>query len=182
MNKDRKRTLIISSALYIVFGLALAIWPAEAKNAICLGAGIVIAAFGLKKVMDTVKDKTFLSPEGKAGVSFVLLLAGVLSAIKYPVLSAVILPLLGAGLFGDGFFKLRFALAQKAASNPAWQRNVIISAVIMAAALFTVFYNGWESEGLTIAAGIFLALNGAYSIWLCFENKVPEALPEATKN
>ena len=52
MNKDRKRTLIGSSALFIVFGLAFIIWPEEAKNA--------IRRLGLKveKVADFPADGT----------------------------------------------------------------------------------------------------------------------------
>ena len=182
MNKDRKRTLIGSSALFIVFGLAFIIWPEEAKNAICLAAGIVVAVCGLKKLVGTVKEKTFLSPDGKSGVSFVLLLAGVLCAVRYTFLAAVILPLLGAGLFGDGFFKLRLGLEQKKLLLPQWMRNVIISGAIMAVALFILFFNGWEKEAWTIAVGAVFVLNGIYGGWLCFETKEPEALPEPTNN
>lgn len=178
MNKDRKRMLIASSALFIVFGLALIIWPNEAKNAICLAAGIVVAVCGLKKLVGTIKDKTFLSPEGKGGVSFVLLLTGVFCAIRYSLLAAVILPLLGAALFGDGFFKLRLGLEQKNLALPQWKRNAIISGVIMAIALFILLYNGWENKAWTIAAGAVFVLNGIYGGWLCFETKEPEALPE----
>lgn len=174
MNSEFKKSFYVATALFILLGAVMAIWPDGAPQIATLALGCVLTVYGAIRVFMCCKRDRLNLGNGIIRALTVLLL-GVLVLKWNKNVTAAVITLGGAALIADGVVKLQIALALKRAAAAGWKRDAIGAAVFMAIGVFLMFDPFAGQKAMIIIAGVILALSGIANLWIAAELKKTEA-------
>ena len=82
MTKSFSRTFMISALIYFLLGLAMVIWPDASRLTICYTVGIVLALYGVIRILMQWNALGFLSLGNGFLAGLLCLLVGLLIIIQ----------------------------------------------------------------------------------------------------
>lgn len=172
--RDRLKNLSISfvllSALYILLGLVLLIWPATVMDILCYLTGGILLLYGVFAIVG------FCRAEVRSAGSFFALLLGIVAAavgavlLLQPVLFQSILTIiLGLYILIDGLLNLKRALELRRMEHTGWTLYLVLSLITVILGLVVVFRPMLAGTTLVQLIGASLVYSGAADLWTLFQ-------------
>lgn len=167
--KEMKRSLILTSILYILLGLVLVIWPDSAARLICYCLGAVLVIFGIVHIINyfTVSASALLFRNDLL-IGLTSLSAG-LFLIFFPGVVISFLPfLLGLIIVFGSFVKLQHSVDLKRIGYVGWWIDLLLSVLTIALGLIVLFNPFTAAATLIIFIGISFIVEGFSDLWTFF--------------
>lgn len=171
MSKSIRNALFAVSAIYMLLGLALVIWPMESRKIICYILGGVLLAFGLFRVAgyffrkDTAQGMRF-----DVAIGIFNVLIGLFLLCKAETVLAVLGIIVGVAILSDSILKLQMALDIRRMGGARWLALLISALVMLAVGAFLVFNPITGVAAATVATGVSLIIDGAANFWSVMES------------
>ncbi len=166
MNKSLRNTFFGGSAIYLIIGLAMILWPDASKQVICYALGGLLLLFGVIRVISyfSVNQRSeALRFDFVLGMA--LLILGLLFVLRPNMLLNIFGVVVGIAVTLDSIVKLQFALELRRLGSSAWVRALVLALVMLALGLVLLFNPFAASSALTIFTGICLVLDAIANIW-----------------
>jgi len=166
MNTTLRNTLLIVSGLYVLFGLALVLWPDNAKAFICYLLGAALLLYGVISTISYFTNNKMGLPLNYGflfgvvsivlGAFFLLKVQSVISAFGFIIGGCIIL---------DSIIKLQFALELWRMDSAAWVKGLLFSLVMLIIGILLLLQPFRVSNALTVFTGIALFLDAIANAW-----------------
>ena len=130
---------IVVSAVFIVFGILLAVKPTEMVSVISILLGAIFIIMGCLKILEyftTEPKEDYLLTMALVSVIF-----GVILILCYDVLVAIFAVILGLWMIVSGVMDLQTALVWKEVKSSFWTLTVVLSMLIIIAGI-VILVNG----------------------------------------
>lgn len=167
--KEFRKSYILVSALYVVLGVVLLIWPTTSVRMICYGLGIAMLVLGITYgVIYFTKDNlsSFLQMDLVIGI--VCLAFGIFILLNPAFLASVLPFAMGIILLLGAVVKLQSAFNMKRLNFSKWYL-VLICALLIAALGIILLCNPFEKERFMILyIGSCLILDGVTNLICLF--------------
>lgn len=166
-----KKGFVASSALYILTGLVLLIWPKVATTllSILLGAGIII--YGIARIYDYFKDQSAPSAlRHDLVIGLVSIFIGIF-ILSRDFIGQFLPFALGLGVLLNSFVKFQYAFDLKKSGYDSWKITMIFAAVMAVIGLILVFFNIQVSDLFTRLVGISFIIGGGTDIYTLIRMK-----------
>ena len=131
MTKSFSRTFMISALIYFLLGLAMVIWPDASRLTICYTVGIVLALYGVIRILMQWNALGFLSLGNGFLAGLLCLLVGLLIIIQAQAVLAIFGTVLGLLLLADSIIKLQISYQLSSQNKPSARRNAICALITL---------------------------------------------------
>lgn len=164
--KEMKRSLILTSVLYILLGLVLVIWPDSAARLICYCLGAALVIFGIFRVINyfTISISSLLFRNDLL-IGLTSLGAG-LFLIFFPEIIISILPfVLGLVIVFGSFVKLQHSVDLKRIGYTGWWIDLLLSVLTIVLGIIVLFNPFFAAATLIIFIGASFIVEGITDLW-----------------
>ena len=165
MTKKTFYNFLISSACYILLGIALIVWPLASMNLFCYIVGAVTAAYGLWRIYRFIFHREEKYVTVGLFVGIIALALGICFFVKPAVFSSILPIVLGLYLIFDGVVKLRTVFDIKKEGYPKWLILLLLALLMIVLGLVTVFNPFQTASVLVVFIGVSMIVDGAINIW-----------------
>jgi len=167
VSKTFRLTMIALSALYILMGIALLIWPAKSRLWICYAAGAAGILYGIIRIVMyfTRKDAGSKFQFG-AAIGLAAIVFGAILVFRSAALTAIFAMVAGAVIVVDSIVKLQMALNLLRMGGGKWPVSGFFALVMLLFGAMLLFDPFKGVELSMILSGIALVLTGATGIWI----------------
>lgn len=166
MSKKMVITLCASAVLCILFGLALIIWPAQARQIICISLGTLLSVFGIGSIAAYFMRKTLLTTtQFGLAIGTVALLLGLFLLFRSDLVVAALVMIVGVTVIVASVSRLQLALNLKRAMGTAMLPMLISSLVTLAFGALLLFNPFKAADAANIVAGVALLMDGLLTLW-----------------
>ncbi len=167
MKKPLQKTLLVTSAVYIVIGLLLIIWPDVARQIVIYAIGAAALLYGGYRIVDFFMRKEHLSGTVQIGVALGIacVLLGLFLVVKANTVVALLAAIIGVAVIVDSVLRLQIALNFRHAGLKNWLVLLITSLVTLAFGILLLFNPFTAVKVATVIAGISLLVDGAFTLW-----------------
>lgn len=158
-----KVTSIVMSVIYILFGIFMALMPAESINVLCIVLGVLIALNGLIKLIEYFKNRTFSI---LLYIALIYLVLGIAVAILAPIIieSAIFIILIGVFFIIKGIADIGYSLDYKRAGFKSWWIDLVFAGVLVVMGVLFLINPFKTNQVLLSFIGICIAVNGIFSL------------------
>ena len=166
MSKKTIATLCCIAVLCVLFGLALIIWPEQARQYICYALGALLLAFGAFAVISYFAQKTLLTgTQFTLALGVISALLGVFLLLRSDIIVAAFAMIIGIAVIVDSVARLQIALNLKRAVGTHLTPMLICSLVTLAFGALLLFNPFKAVNAANITAGVALCVDGLLTIW-----------------
>lgn len=165
MPKSLRNSMFAVAALFIVIGLALVIWPVQARLAICYTFGALFVLFALVCFAFYFASRTttgFLRFGVAAGI--VSAVVGLVLLFKANAVSTVAGVIIGVAIIAESILRLQVALDARRMGE-SWLLPLIFSLVMLVIGVVLMFNPFASINVATVVAGCALITDGILSLW-----------------
>ena len=175
--KEMKQGYFIISAIFIIFGMVLTIWPLEITTILCYMLGSVILFYGLSRIY-----MYFSTAEQDRGYHMNLIIGLIVSSIglfiffKSESIISLLPIIIGLTFVVESFTKLQHALELRSVGHPRWNIVLVLAGINLLIAII-LLYNPFTAASLMIRViGISLLYNGVSELWvlLCISRYIKQ--------
>lgn len=171
MSKLFRTTMIILAVLFCVLGLALILFPADARLVICYAVGAASAIYGIIRIVIYFMRK---DAPGKfqfgAAIGLAALLVGAILIFRAVALAESFAVLAGAAIVVDSIVKLQLVLDIRRLGGSNYLAPGI-SALVMFAFGVVLLFNPFTDAVLSVVCGgIALLLTGLTGLWIMIKS------------
>ena len=166
MSNSFHKSMTIISAIYIVIGLLLVLWPDGARFVICYALGAAAFLYGAYRVI-----RYFTQTGTESGVRFGFALGvacavlGLFLLFKANAVVTVLAGAAGMAVIVESVIRLQVGLDQRHAEGRLWLA-ICLSAVVMLLFGIVLLFNPFAVvRAATIVAGVALVLDGGLTLW-----------------
>lgn len=167
--KEFRKSYILVSALYVVLGVVLLLWPTTSVKMICYGLGIAMLVLGITYgVIYFTKDNLsgFLQMDLVIGI--ICLAFGIFILLNPAFLASVLPFAMGIILLLGAVVKLQSAFNMKRLNFSKWYL-VLICALLIVALGIVLLCNPFQNERfMVLYIGICLVLDGVTNLVCLF--------------
>ena len=164
MTKSFSRTFMISALIYFLLGLAMVIWPDASRLTICYTVGIVLALYGVIRILMQWNALGFLSLGNGFLAGLLCLLVGLLIIIQAQAVLAIFGTVLGLLLLADSIIKL-----QTSQNKSSARRNAICALITLVLGVILLFNPFTGLRAMTIYIGISLMLDAVIDFLIALD-------------
>ena len=169
MTKSFSRTFMISALLYFLLGLAMVIWPDASRLTICYTVGIVLALYGVIRILMQWNALGFLSLGNGFLAGLLCLLVGLLIIIQAQAVLAIFGTVLGLLLLADSIIKLQISYQLSSQNKPSARRNAICALITLVLSVILLFNPFTGLRAMTIYIGISLMLDAVIDFLIALD-------------
>lgn len=164
MKNATKTTMLLLSALYILLGIPLIVWPTGAAKFICYILGVVCTVYGTVRIIMYFKNSA--NTQGMfLALSVILLLLGLALIFAAEQIIAVFGIFVGVVILINSIMRLQMALEMKQSHSDSWQL-VLIFALIMTVIAIVFIINPFAAPSLAFRlSGIALCIDGGMNMY-----------------
>jgi uncharacterized membrane protein HdeD (DUF308 family) len=167
MSKPFQKAMLITSIVYIVIGLLLIVWPNAARQIIIYAIGAAALLYGGYRIVDFFVRKEHLSGTIQIGVALGIacLLLGLFLIFKINVVIALLAAIIGVSVIVDSVLRLQIALNLRHGGARNWLFLLITALVTLAFGILLLFNPFTAVKVATIVAGVFLLIDGGFTLF-----------------
>jgi uncharacterized membrane protein HdeD (DUF308 family) len=167
MTKSFQKTMMITSAVYIVIGLLLIIWPDAARQIIIYAIGAAALLYGGYRIVDFFVRKEHLDGTIQVGVALGIacLMLGLFLIFKANVVLTLLAAIIGVAIIIDSILRLQIALNLRLAGVRNWLILLITALVTLAFGIVLLFNPFTAIKAATIVCGVSLVVTGGFTLW-----------------
>jgi uncharacterized membrane protein HdeD (DUF308 family) len=167
MKKPLQKALLTTSILYIVIGLLLIIWPDVARQIIIYAIGAAALLYGGYRIVDFFVRKEHLNGSVQLGVALGIacVLLGLFLIFKANAVVALLAAIIGVAVIIDSVLRLQIALNLRHAGMKNWMVLLVTALVTLAFGVLLLFNPFTVVKAATIIAGVFLLVDGIFTLW-----------------
>ena len=163
--KTAKIGYIVSSVLFVIFGLMLMIFPEISLSTIGTLIGCAMIVFGIFKVIGYFsKDLFRLAFQYDLAFGILLGVLGVIILMKPEKMMSFLCVALGIAILTDGLFKIQIAVDSKTFGIGRWWLIMIAALLTVSIGLMLIFRPADAAITITMMVGIALILDGLMSL------------------
>ncbi len=163
--KTAKIGYIVSSVLFVIFGLMLMIFPEISLSTIGTLIGCVMIVFGIFKVIGYFsKDLFRLAFQYDLAFGILLGVLGVIILMRPEKMMSFLCVALGIAILTDGLFKIQIAVDSKTFGIGRWWLIMIAALLTVSIGLMLIFRPADAAITITMMVGIALILDGLMSL------------------
>ena len=163
--KTAKIGYIVSSVLFVIFGLMLMIFPEISLSTIGTLIGCAMIVFGIFKVIGYFsKDLFRLAFQYDLAFGILLGVLGVIILMRPEKMMRVLCVALGIAILTDGLFKIQIAVDSKTFGIGRWWLIMIAALLTVSIGLMLIFRPADAAITITMMVGIALILDGLMSL------------------
>lgn len=165
--KKLKTNVIISSALCIVIGIVLVIWPDLTMEIACLAIGAVLLIAGIMRLITyfTARDGSVYSQLNLI-FGIVLIVVGALILWQWDNVLKIVPIIVGIVIVIHGINDLRQALALHKNEYDKWWVALILGLLTVILGVLLILNPFAALDTVVILIGIFLIFDGISTIWI----------------
>ena len=165
--KRLKTNVIISSALCIVIGIVLVIWPDLTMEIACLAIGAVLLIAGIMRLITyfTARDGSVYSQLNLI-FGIVLIVVGALILWQWDKVLEIVPIIVGIVIVIHGINDLRQTLALHKSEYERWWVALILGLLTMVLGVLLILNPFAALDTVVILIGIFLIFDGISTIWI----------------
>ncbi len=167
--KMSQKTVVITSIVTLIFGLAQIIFPSYVIDIIGFLAGFGLLTIGLVSVLIYIKNKDNTSNGLAKGI--ILAVAGAYFIFNSSAPLQILSLLLGLFIVLNGVLGLQFSLDAKKIGSEKWKISLIFSIVNMVLGLIILFFPFSTLEVLIVYNGIFMLVSAVLNLLSLIFNK-----------
>ena len=167
MTKPFQKAMLITSIVYLVIGLILIIWPDAARQILIYAIGAAALLYGGFRIVDFFVRKEHLSGKVQLGVALGIgcLLIGLFLMLKVSLVVTLLAAIIGVAVIVDSVLRLQIALNLRHTGGKYWLVLLITSLVTLAFGILLLFNPFTAVKVATIVAGVFLLIDGGFTLW-----------------
>lgn len=169
VGKKMKNTLLLVSAIYLVLGVIMIVWPDSARQVACYILGAAGIVYGLIELLNYWRSKAYAEPQGGLFVGVLSFLFGLLIILKAKTVMMILIAALGILIIADSVVKLIYTIQLKGAGVAPWKAYVIGACVALLLGAFMLFDPLGSSRVMIVIGGVFLILDGLYNAWIVLQ-------------
>ena len=163
--KTAKIGYIVSSVLFVIFGLMLMIFPEISLSTIGTLIGCAMIVFGIFKVIGYFsKDLFRLAFQYDLAFGILLGVLGVIILMRPEKMMSFLCVALGIAILTDGLFKIQIAVDSKTFGIGRWWLIMIAALLTVSIGLMLIFRPADAAITITMMVGIALILDGLMSL------------------
>ncbi len=163
--KTAKIGYIVSSILFVIFGLLLMIFPEISLSTIGTLIGCAMIVFGIFKVIGYFsKDLFRLAFQYDLAFGILLGVLGVIILMRPEKMMSFLCAALGIAILTDGLFKIQIAVDSKTFGIGRWWLIMIAALLTVSIGLMLIFRPADAAITITMMVGIALILDGLMSL------------------
>ncbi len=166
--KEMKKGYFVISAIFIIFGTVLTIWPLKTTTVLCYMLGSVILFYGLSRIRMYFSTTT----EQERGYRLDLIIGLIVSSVglfiffKSESIISLLPIIIGLTFIIESFTKLQHALELRSMQHPQWHIVLVLSGITLLIAIVLLF-NPFTVASLMIRViGVSLLYNGISELWI----------------
>ena len=168
--KQAKLNFIIMAIIYIVFGLMFMIRPDTTNRLIIIILGIIIALFGISKILAHIKSETSQRIERfDLGTGIITLLIGLFFLIKPETIVSILGAILGFFLFFHGAINFQHAFNLKGMEYKKWWVSAIFGIIAIGFGFYGVMNPSAISPAFAIVIGLGMIVSGISDIFMIYK-------------
>lgn len=150
MWKEMRSSYLTSSAVMILLGVILFLFPDTSVKLVCRVIGLVILAYGLIKLIEVIRHREILSMFGlQAALGLVPAFIGMWMLVAPQVFASILPVIVGVFLSVIGAVELKSALSMKKAAFDSWWMTMTLAVVTLLLAVF-VLWNPFATLAATV--------------------------------
>jgi len=167
MTKTFRKTMLITSAVYLVIGLLLILWPESARKIIIYAIGAAALLYGAYRIVDFFVRKEHLSGAVQVGVALGIacVLLGLFLIVKAELVVALLAAVIGVAVIVDSILRLQIALNLRLAGVRHWLILLVTALLTLAFGILLLFNPFTAVRVATILAGVALLIDGGFTLW-----------------
>ena len=171
MEKKTQKTIILTSVLYLILGLALIIWPSLVRTILCYvigAAGIVLGAYML---IDFFKNKDVQYKKALSlTIAIICIIAGLFLIFKAKAIVQFFAVVIGIAVIADSIMKLNISIKLKNAGSKNWGIYLILALVMLAIGVVLLFDPFKAANAATVVAGVVLVINAGSGLFMAVKD------------
>lgn len=173
MTKPFQKAMLITSIVYLVIGLILIIWPDAARQILIYAIGAAALLYGGYRIVDFFVRKEHLSGTVQLGVALGIgcLLLGLFLMLKVDLVVALLAAIIGVAVIVDSVLRLQIALNLRHVGAKYWMMLLVTSLVTLGFGILLLFNPFTAVRVATIVAGVFLLIDGGFTLWGVLESQ-----------
>ncbi|HWQ98278.1 MAG TPA: DUF308 domain-containing protein [Clostridia bacterium] len=167
MTKPFQKAMLITSVIYLVIGLILILWPDVAGKIIIYAIGAAALLYGGFRIVDFFVRKEHLSGTVQLGVALGIgsLLLGLFLMIKVAIVVALLAAIIGVAVIVDSVLRLQIALNLRHVGGKYWVMLLVTALVTLGFGILLLFNPFTAVRVATIVAGVFLLIDGGFTLF-----------------
>lgn len=168
--KQAKLNFILMAIVYIVFGLMFMIRPDTTNRLIVLVLGIIIALFGISKIIAHIQSEISQRYESfNLGTGIITLLIGLYFLIKPETIVSILGVILGFSLFFHGAINIQHAFNLKGMGYGRWWASAIFGIIAICFGFYGVMNPTAISPAFSIVIGSGMIISGITDIFMIYK-------------
>jgi len=174
MTKPFQRAMLITAVVYLIIGLILIIWPDAARQIIIYAIGAAALLYGGFRIVDFFVRKEHLSGTVQFGVALGIgcMLLGLFLILKVDLVVALLAAVIGVAVIVDSVLRLQIALNIRHTGGKSWMALLVTALVTLAFGILLLFNPFTVVKVATIVAGVFLLIDGGFTLWGVLQSQV----------
>ena len=167
MSKPFQKAMLIASVIYLVIGLLLIVWPDAARQIIIYAIGAAALLYGGYRIVDFFVRKEHLSGTIQLGVALGIacLMLGLFLIFKADAVVALLAAIIGVAVIVDSVLRLQIALNLRHNGARNWVFLLVTALVTLAFGILLLFNPFTAIKVATIVAGVFLLIDGGFTLF-----------------
>jgi uncharacterized membrane protein HdeD (DUF308 family) len=172
MSKKVTTIMIVISAVFILLGLAMIIWPETSQLAICYVIGALLLGYGIYRIV-TYFVKNVQPAELQFGLAIGIFCAvlGIFLLLRAKTVVAILAVIVGIAVIVDSIFRIQTALNIRRLGGTHWMQLFIVALVVLALGMLLMFNPFTAVTTAIIIAGVTLVVDGILSIWSLIQTR-----------
>ena len=163
--KAAKISYITISALILLFGAALIVFPGISVSVVGVVIGIAMVAFGVVKLIGYFSRDLFrLAFQFDLALGLLLIALGILVLLRPEQLMSFLCVIIGVSILADGLFKIQIAMDAKKFGIRQWRLILILAILAGAVGGAMLFWPDSGARVLMVLMGISLLAEGILNL------------------
>lgn len=181
MSKKSIITLCCIAVLCVLFGLALIIWPEQARQIICYALGFLLVAFGAASIIAYFARKVLLTgTQFGLAIGVLSVLLGAFLLLRSDLVVTALAAIIGIAVILDSVARLQIALNLKRAVGAQFLPMLICSLITLLFGAVLLFSPFKAINVANIIAGVALLIDGLLTLWSTIQFAVLQKRAEKT--
>lgn len=164
MLKSIRNSLVTTSVLYIMAGVALMVFPATALNLVCTLIGAVTLVYGAIRIVSYFKDGGSYSNRFDLFIGVLLAAAGIFLLVCPQFIVSLIPIGLGIYILVDSFTAVKKSLDMKALGFEKWWISFLLALLLAIFGAVMIFNPFGTLTSLVVFIGLGFVFDGVYTL------------------
>ncbi len=163
--KKLKWNMVVMSAVYIVLGVVLLLWPEAVLNGICYVVGGLVMLSGIVQIARffSMREKLFFAPMTMT-LGLVCLGLGLFLILRSDIVQTVLPIVFGLFVIFDSIVRIQGALELKRCEYGNWWTGLLLALLSVILGLIMIFNPFATISTLVMAIGVILIIEGALNV------------------